>query len=189
MGRLPVRDYNTQSYYVSRSFATSTPGVSCVKLSDGRYSFTSNGTNGTGTTCSLAQSDWIKNVNAKTKANVPQNQQNTKDPISNVIQSSNPISTAVDSAGKGLSSAGKTIGDSVGGTSNAIQQGLGGIGKGTTDAVNSTGNWFGNIGKTITDSILGESNALQQQFGQFGQYIIPIAIGGAAILLILLLKK
>jgi hypothetical protein len=110
--------------------------------------------------------------------------------------------------------AGKFITDSVLGESNAIQQGAGGIshdvqtrvGKGvdrTKKDIHNVKKAVGGAGKTVVDSTLGESHAIQQGAGDAlkstGNFLgggtfggIPItliAIGGGALILLLILLK
>lgn len=197
MARIPFPDYNTQSYYV-RSYAALPPAARCQYFSSSKtYSYTQNGTNGTGDTCTKAIADWNRNVLLKNKGPPPPDKSGT-DAITQGLQGAGKAITGAGAAlGGGAAAAGKTVTDSALGSSNAVQQGLTGAGKTITDSVlgesNDIQNRFKGGVTTIYDSIMGESNAIQQSIAQmlgpYAQYLPFIAIGGAAILLIVLLKR
>lgn len=213
MARLPFPDYNSQRYYVSRSFAVSPAhGASAhnrtiadsseCKQEGSVFTYPANASpsdpHALGMSCTEAKSKFLsgnKTV-AQTQAIVPATPTHSgeiSDTKTQLSELHNQYMNSPVGAKLGLPDPSKLFSGGSGGSSG----GGGGSGGGPCDKDPATGccncgsDWYNPAqwACQIQKAVCEFSTVAGKGLGDFGQYLPYIAIGGAAILLIVFIKK
>lgn len=209
MARLPFPDYNTQSYYVSRSFATldGLSGPNCKKNVKGQTCWTGiardiTAKDGTkihqydsvcvndspnADMCEFARTAFCKKNNCGGNQIDGKGQGPTAEPVGG----STSLTKAV--LGGDKNPVANTVNNFLNSVTGVSENGSSGGGGGQCDKDPATGccncgaDWYNPAQWACQFQKLGCE--MGHGFGNFGQYLPYIAIGGAAILLIVLIKR